>query len=277
MIELKKKVLVLSIALMLAVTGVVSAASLWGKYKGYDIIKITVDGKAIKADVPAFVFDNRTMVPVYLLKQAGINYTFDAKKQTVDISTKSKHTSNFDPTTATNDIIKLGGAGVTIMPIDGDSTAYVYFEQNKGFDADWTNISTIFTKLLPFNSTYLRVEYGKNGEYLGTIEILAKDYKNFIDGVINAEAFDKLWILSGPMFSVSSNSQTTNNSSSSGTGTTKGAQPTNVCTELKAEHTLELASFDRTNPPSIIDGSTNYRRDMLIRGQEQELALYGCQ
>lgn len=204
---MKKKVMLLSIALMLVLTGVVSAASIWGKYKGYDIIRITVDGKEVKTDVPAFVFNNRTMVPVYLLKEAGISYSADGKTQTVDIKKPKPTTTTsytFDPTAETKRIIALGGAGVTIMNIDGDTTAMVYYEQNINFDADWPNIDDVFKSLIKFNSTFSRVEYGVNGVTQGIIEIRTKNYKDFINGVITEAQLQEQWLLTGSMFTGSS-------------------------------------------------------------------------
>lgn len=54
---MKKKVLLLIIASFM-ITGVVSAASLWGTYKGNQIIRLTVDGNAVKvSDAPAVLME----------------------------------------------------------------------------------------------------------------------------------------------------------------------------------------------------------------------------
>jgi hypothetical protein len=83
---MKKKVLLATVALFVLIAGVVSAASIWGSYKGYDIIRLTVDGKTIKAtDAPAISFNNRTMVPIYMLSEAGINFSWDGETKTVNI------------------------------------------------------------------------------------------------------------------------------------------------------------------------------------------------
>lgn len=82
---MKKKVLLLVMASFL-IAGVVSAASLWGSYKGNQIIRLTVDGDPVRvSDVPAISYQGRTMIPIYLLQQAGIQYSWDGKNQTVDI------------------------------------------------------------------------------------------------------------------------------------------------------------------------------------------------
>ncbi|MFC3797939.1 stalk domain-containing protein [Cohnella sp. GCM10012308] len=82
---MKKKIAIIVAASMLF-GGVVSAASMWGTYKGNPIIRLTVNGSPIKTgDVPAISYNGRTMIPVNLLQQAGVTYTFDSKNQTVDI------------------------------------------------------------------------------------------------------------------------------------------------------------------------------------------------
>lgn len=88
----KKKVIILSTVLMLAAASVVSAASFWGKYKGFDIIRLTVDGKTVKANgTPALSLDGRTMVPINMLKDAGVNYSWDQETKTVAIKKQQQN------------------------------------------------------------------------------------------------------------------------------------------------------------------------------------------
>lgn len=82
---MKKKVILFVLASFL-IMGAVSAASIWGTYKGMQIIRLTVDGVPVKvSDAPAVSMDGRTMIPIYLLKEAGIQYSWDQKNQTVNI------------------------------------------------------------------------------------------------------------------------------------------------------------------------------------------------
>lgn len=83
---MKKKVGILAGVLTLCLGGVVSAAGIWGSYKGNDIIRLTVEGVPVQvADAPAINYDNRTLVPLYLLQQAGLEYKWDGATKTVDI------------------------------------------------------------------------------------------------------------------------------------------------------------------------------------------------
>lgn len=73
-------------------TGVVSAASVWGSYKGNDIIRITSNGVALKtSDVPAISYNGRTMIPISMLGQIGIGYNWDQANKTVDVSNNSSN------------------------------------------------------------------------------------------------------------------------------------------------------------------------------------------
>ncbi|MBA2942489.1 hypothetical protein HZF08_29880 [Paenibacillus sp. CGMCC 1.16610] len=82
----KKKVMVFMLSFF-CLAGVVHAAGLHGDYKGAPIVKVLFGGKELQAeDVPATIQDGRTVVPLYLLKQAGASVTWDAEKYTVDLA-----------------------------------------------------------------------------------------------------------------------------------------------------------------------------------------------
>lgn len=92
---MKKKILFATLSCLLLFSGVVSAANLWGTYKGNQIIRLTVNGDPVKVtDVPAISYNGRTMIPIYLLNNAGINYYWDQKNQTVDITSKVTEKNN---------------------------------------------------------------------------------------------------------------------------------------------------------------------------------------
>ncbi|WP_054955281.1 stalk domain-containing protein [Paenibacillus dakarensis] len=87
---MKRKVLIATISLSVLFVGVVSAASLWGTYKGNNIIRVTSEGKQLRVgDVPAISYNGRTMIPINMLNQIGVSYTWDSKNQTVDVNTQN--------------------------------------------------------------------------------------------------------------------------------------------------------------------------------------------
>jgi hypothetical protein len=87
---MKKKIIMIAVTASLMLTGVVSAASMWGTYKGNDIIRITSNGVALKtSDVPAISYNGRTMIPISMLGQIGLGYNWDQANKTVDIGNVS--------------------------------------------------------------------------------------------------------------------------------------------------------------------------------------------
>lgn len=83
---MKKKVIILSTALMISLTGVVSAASMWGAYKGNEVIQVKVGGAVIKpSGSPAFNYNGSVMIPLYQLKSFGVEYNYDAASKTVNV------------------------------------------------------------------------------------------------------------------------------------------------------------------------------------------------
>lgn len=75
--------------LLALVSGVALAAGKWGTYQGYSIVRVMVDGKEVKGDVPAFLMTgDRTMVPVRFVSEAlGATVTWDGANETAVITT----------------------------------------------------------------------------------------------------------------------------------------------------------------------------------------------
>lgn len=202
---MKKKVIALTIAGVVALSGVVSAASIWGTYKGNPIVRLTVDGRPIlvnKNEVPAISYQNRTMIPINLLKNAGVNYTWDQKTKTVDIkSIKTTTSVQFNPAKRTKDIIYLGGDGVKLAYVAGSMSADVTFKSKTGdFNSDWNTLSEIFVKLIDFNTDFISVNYYPSDKDLNIITIDAKVFNNYINGTITDDELQKHWITTGSIF-----------------------------------------------------------------------------
>ena len=104
-------------------------------------------------------YQGRTMVPIYLLQQAGVSYTWDQENQTVNVSIQSKIEPEppFDAAKTAIDIIEQGGGGVTIVKENGATTALVFMEKIKGFEQDWDRMANIFTLLLEYKTSILKM------------------------------------------------------------------------------------------------------------------------
>lgn len=80
-----KKIGLVIIMIVLLVT-VANAASINGEFEGKPIIKMKSNGKELKVqDVPAILYNGRTMVPVGMLRDLGANVTWDQATYTVDV------------------------------------------------------------------------------------------------------------------------------------------------------------------------------------------------
>lgn len=83
---MKKKIITITVAASVLLSGVVSAASIWGTYKGNEVIRVTSNGVTLKTpDVPAISYNGRTMIPLNMLNQLGFGYTWDQNNKTVNV------------------------------------------------------------------------------------------------------------------------------------------------------------------------------------------------
>lgn len=82
---MKKFLAGLLVGLILA-TALPAAAAVYGQYQGYDIVKVLVNGKEVKSDVPAVIMNGRTMVPLRFVSEAfGANVGWDDSTATATV------------------------------------------------------------------------------------------------------------------------------------------------------------------------------------------------
>jgi oligoribonuclease (3'-5' exoribonuclease) len=75
------------LCLLMGCAGAVQASGINGDYKGDPIVRVLTEGKELQAeDVPAVIHDGRTVVPLYLLKQAGVYVQWDQSNYQVQLS-----------------------------------------------------------------------------------------------------------------------------------------------------------------------------------------------
>ena len=81
-----KKIISVIVLFVLTVT-TLHAASINGDFKGNPIVKVTTNGKELKADkTPAILYNGNTMVPIAMLKQLGATVEWDQKKLEVTVT-----------------------------------------------------------------------------------------------------------------------------------------------------------------------------------------------
>ncbi|REE70682.1 copper amine oxidase-like protein [Paenibacillus taihuensis] len=192
---MRKKIIGLTVIGVIALSGVVSAASLWGTYKGNDIIRLTVDGTPVKvSDVPAISYNGRTMLPINLLKNAGITYTWNQSTKTVDIQTKKNQVVTRTVGMNYHDAyLKLKKYGVTeIYSSVGESSSgafdYVSVEYN-GVDSSLSDdaFSEILSAISATPAEYVFIGFTDKAYY----QVLSEDIREFYAGNITGEEFSK--------------------------------------------------------------------------------------
>lgn len=221
---MKKKIFLATLSCLLLFSGVVSAASLWGTYKGNQIIRLTVNGDPVKVtDVPAISYNGRTMIPINLLKQAGINYSWDQINQTVNISSVNNQSSNNTSTIKQQIIIadnfqNLSNLGEMISGLsNGYSLAYngiklsndpkSLFSQMNSRLNEVINTYNKYNNLLGSDSRYTTVlsGYRESLEYYKIVDDALYNY--YLQG--KQEDFDKYLKYTGLGFDKSATSRYT--------------------------------------------------------------------
>jgi hypothetical protein len=80
-----KKWLIVTL-LLLSTSSIVNASGIHGDFEGNPIVMLKSNGQDLKAeDVPAIIYKDRTLVPIYLLKQLGATVTWNAETYSAEI------------------------------------------------------------------------------------------------------------------------------------------------------------------------------------------------
>jgi hypothetical protein len=152
-----KKILFTFSALFLSCS-VVSASSLHGDFEGNPIVTVTSNGHELKIeDVPAINYKDRTLVPIYLLKQLGANITWDNTSYSVDVkmanNTELPKAKTVD--TNSNDLTKLKDAYEWLS--DTDQALWMFgiqIQQYTNMDHPSDYITTIDLDFQELNKQY---------------------------------------------------------------------------------------------------------------------------
>ncbi|MCD5413752.1 MAG: copper amine oxidase N-terminal domain-containing protein, partial [Clostridiales bacterium] len=100
---MKKKALLICLLVFVLASSVFAAQnfeSIHGMFSGYRIVRIIVDGREIKGDVPGIIVEGRTMVPVrFIVDALGGQIEWDESTFTVNIETtvEGEEVENYDP------------------------------------------------------------------------------------------------------------------------------------------------------------------------------------
>lgn len=85
---MKNKNIVYIVLLAIVITSIPAYAI--GKYKGYTIAKVNIDGKDVVSDVPPIIMDDRTLVPLRVVSEyLGADVEWDGKTKSVSIKSNT--------------------------------------------------------------------------------------------------------------------------------------------------------------------------------------------
>lgn len=118
---MKKKVVLLTLMSFL-IAGTMSASSVNGDFNGNPIVKLKSNGKELKVeDVPAVIYEGRTVVPIYLLKQLGVGVMWNGDDYSVDVTLPTTKQTNKDEL----DTIKVHGQIAHAAKMQSDLAEYI--------------------------------------------------------------------------------------------------------------------------------------------------------
>ncbi|GBF34419.1 branched-chain amino acid ABC transporter [Desulfocucumis palustris] len=91
------------------------------QYKGYPVVKVSVDGKELKGDVPAIIMDGRTLVPLRSIGEAlGMDIKWDDTAKTVYIQSTPGGGITTPAQAAAKETVNIG----LLAPLSGDVSSF---------------------------------------------------------------------------------------------------------------------------------------------------------
>lgn len=99
-------------------------------------ITIYVNGKEVKSDVPAYINQGRTMVPIRFVSEAlGAKVDWDAKTRSVIITTAE-------------------AAALPLLKLNGEQTTWPYWYEDGKLYMEYRNTLQILREYAPYNLNY---------------------------------------------------------------------------------------------------------------------------
>lgn len=196
------------------VAGVVSG-SMNGDYKGNPIVKLKSNGTLVDTgEVPAMIYDGRTMVPIAALRNLGAEVTWDPKTYSVDV----KLDSSPDDIVISKKMIKE--LQTKVVNLGGTSFSYSYAGGSDGFielnfhgksiESDIKQISEISKLFLQTDAAIVIVNYFANNIQIETVYIDREEIENYNSGSINLNEFTNSWIITSNESTTSQSTKQTN-------------------------------------------------------------------
>jgi hypothetical protein len=179
-----KKIVLISLMFMMFM-GVVNASSKNGDYKGNPIVKLYNEGYEIKSDdVPALIYNGRTVVPISLLKKIGAEVTWDQSDYSVNITMPSTEPiPTPKPKIGLSELSKnmrVNGINLISYIVDGysiNSITYFSTYNYNDFISHNSEFDSILTSGLQTDADLLEIYY--SDKYVFSVPISAiSDFKS---------------------------------------------------------------------------------------------------
>lgn len=124
-----KRVIMILAAIAILSTGAIFAANVNGNYKGFPIANVNINGVKITSDVPAILFDSRTLLPVRAVTEAMNSVVqWDQRTQTAIIMKPSINMIFIGDLIEEEDGLTIKGAGSYFNTIGKDRWENLYVE-----------------------------------------------------------------------------------------------------------------------------------------------------
>jgi uncharacterized protein YxeA len=202
-----KKIVMLTVLMML-VTTAVSASNLNGDYNGNPIVKLKSNGALVDTgEVPAIIYDGKTMVPIAALRNLGVDVTWDQITYSVDVKLKqnSVQQSNVSISNALNELKKHGVDFIAMMSGTDAKTTIIYYYNGTSQQLFNTmdSFGAILDNSITSDATLTEISY-IDKETLSVSTDRIRDFKN---GKITSQQLADEYIIKKPSTATSNNTQ----------------------------------------------------------------------
>ncbi|NRF93863.1 hypothetical protein HQN89_23270 [Paenibacillus frigoriresistens] len=186
-LKLNRKV-ILIVVMMTIFAGVASASSINGDFEGNPIVKVKANGNELSVqDVPSVILNGRTMVPIYMLEQLGVNTIWDPTTYTVDVNNTSR------TQTALN-WLDNNSTTISIKTEPGGKTFIVYgtlYTNETDWMGQYPKIKEILYNLALLQGTYARLDVVNvnSKKSLALFDVNTRNIFNYYNGKLSEADF----------------------------------------------------------------------------------------
>jgi len=192
---MKLKRLIAIPLLFLGCAGIVHASGIHGEYNGDPIVGVLSGGKELKVqDVPAVIRDGRTLVPLYLLTQAGISVKWDPDKYNVELTIPDPAQDLSNKLKTLNAKAQEYGAG-NIQLIYNEYGPYLQADLEQSNDSNKDNRGVLALSDFLTDSSYdvLVVHVILNDEVMKSVVVQRADALDYKNGKLEEYKFIQKW------------------------------------------------------------------------------------